>query len=445
MNTTLRTLFFFLCLIPHAFAFDWQTDVSSGNFTSESHPSDSNNVRKEGGNVGFIQNGSWISFSNFDFGGGVEYLWIEGATPGAGGSVEFRLGGESGTLIGSVAITNTGDWNAYKPFALKISAPVTGVQNLYLKFTGGTGYLFNLAKFRFQRLAPDYKPTEPIVDWDFPVLAADMKSMLAFSTESHPTDDLNIRKEFGRLAYIKNGNWISYKNFDFGTGVNYFSVVGGASGAGGNVEVRLGSSTGTLVGTATITTTGGDDKFKTFANPLTQTVTGIHDLYLKFTGGGGYLFNVGSFRFAKTGSVAKSYGRSVAADQLVQESNPGSAPVVPNNGELGFLSNGSWVSYGSFDFGTDADLITIEAATPGKGGVVEVRTNSETGPVVATVDVTYTGSWTLPPLFFRPFSKTQWHAKPLLQIHRSLQHWRESVQFEKFCCGQEDSQTRRPC
>ncbi|MGL5018985.1 MAG: hypothetical protein ACRDBP_12690, partial [Luteolibacter sp.] len=85
MNATLRTLFFLLCLIPQAFGFDWQTDVNSGNFTSESHPGDSNNVRKEGGNVGFIQNGSWIAFSNFDFGGGVEYLWIEGATAGAGG------------------------------------------------------------------------------------------------------------------------------------------------------------------------------------------------------------------------------------------------------------------------------------------------------------------------------------------------------------------------
>jgi uncharacterized repeat protein (TIGR02543 family) len=396
----MRSIVFFLLLTSSAFSFDWHTDVSSGNFTSESHLGDSSNVSKEGGNVGSIQNGNWIAYQDFDFGGGVAYLWIEAATPGSGGTIELRLGSDSGTLIGSVAITNTGDWNTYKPFALKIATPVTGIQNLYLKFVGGSGTLFKIAKFRFQRLAPDYKPIEPIVDWNFPVLAADMKSMLAFNTESHPTDDANVRREFGRLAYIKNGNWISYSNFDFGTGVNYFSVLGGSPGAGGNVEVRLGSATGTLVGTAAITTTGGYDNFRTFATSLTQTVTGVHDLYLKFTGGGGFLFDLGSFRFSKAGSVAKSYGRNVAADQLVQESNPGSAPVIPNNGQLGSLSNGSWVSYGSFDFGTDSDLITIEAATPGKGGVVEVRTGSETGPVVATVDVTYTGSWT----HFRPYS-----------------------------------------
>ena len=396
----MRIIVFLLYLAGYASAFDWQSDVNSGNFTSESHPSDGNNIRKENQNVTYIQDGNWIAYQNFDFGAGVEYIWIEGASTGPGGAVELRLGSPSGALIGSVAITNTGGWNAYQPFGLKITQPAIGVQNLYLKCVGGGGYLFNLAKFRFQRLAPDYKPADSIVDWVNPVLSVGMNSAIAFSSESNPTDDANVRKEFGRLAYIKNGNWISYENFDFGTGANYCSILGGAQGVGGKVELRLGGPTGTLIGTATITTTGGYDNFLPFGVDLSQTVTGVNDIYLKFVGGGGYLYNLAGFRFSRVGPGPKSYGRMVAADQTVQESNPGSAPVTAANGGISELTDSSWVSYGSFDFGTNSDMITIEAATPGKGGAVEVRLASVTGPLVAIVDVTYTGSWT----HYRPYT-----------------------------------------
>jgi len=392
MNTLIQTLLLIACLGSHAFAFDWRTDVNSGDFTSESHPSDSNKVRKDGATVGYIKNGNWIAFQNYDFGEGVGYLWIEGATP-SGGKVEFRLGSHTGTLIGTVAITNTGDWNIYKPFVTKITVPVTGVQNLCLRFVGGAGNLFNLAKFRFQRFAPDYNAPGAI--------SARLKrdshvstSAGSFTSESHPGND-PVRSENGQVTYISSNSWVGYANYNLGAGANSFSVDASSPGSGGTLEVRLGSSTGTVIGSLAIPGTGGWEKYKTFTTNLTSVVSGTQNIFFTFGGSGGYIFNVARFRFQDLLPEAKSTGRWVAANGFDQESNSGGKPVVAESNGISELESGSWVAYDSFNFGTGANLITVLAATPNKGGGIEVRTGSSSGPLIARLDVTHTGSPTL--------------------------------------------------
>ncbi len=394
MNVIKITCWFLLFANP-LLAFDWHTDVNFVEFTSESHPSDANIIRKDTTNkvVSSIQNGSWIYFQNFDFGSGVAYLWLEAAATRAGGQVELRIGSSTGPLIGSVNINrSTGSLSVYKPFSAKTTGAVNGVHDLYLKFVGGGADLFNIRKFRFQRLAPDYRPAERFSDWVKPVVALGLNDAASFNTESNPLDSNTIRKEGREINYIRNGSWVCYNNFDFGAGAKYFEVTPGSwgGGSGGTLEVRLGSATGTLVGTASISA-----PFSRNEIPLSQTVSGVKDLYFRFVGGGGYLYNIKNFRFSSlpmSGAGSKSFGRNVDARLFDQESHPGIAPVIVENGLVSSLSNGSWVSYSSFDFGINSDLISIDAATAGSGGAVEVRVGSESGPLVATVDVTFTGS-----------------------------------------------------
>jgi arabinoxylan arabinofuranohydrolase len=92
------------------------------------------------------------------------------------------------------------------------------------------------------------------------------------------------------VCNIENGDYIKVKGVDFSTGAASFNVRAASATNGGNIELRLDSPTGKLVGTCPVTGTGG---WQTWADK-TCTVsgaTGIHDLYLKFTGGSGYLFN----------------------------------------------------------------------------------------------------------------------------------------------------------
>lgn len=54
----MKSVLFLLCLTSYAFAFDWRTDVRSGDSTEASHPPSSTNINKNGVTVGFKQKGN---------------------------------------------------------------------------------------------------------------------------------------------------------------------------------------------------------------------------------------------------------------------------------------------------------------------------------------------------------------------------------------------------
>ena len=84
------------------------------------------------------------------------------------------------------------------------------------------------------------------------------------------------------IGFIEDGDYVSYKPVNLRTSrAMRFRVA--SAGAGGTIEVRLDSPTGTLVGTtATITPTGGWQTFKTVSLPLTNPPAGTHELFLVF-------------------------------------------------------------------------------------------------------------------------------------------------------------------
>ena len=54
----------------------------------------------------------------------------------AGKVMEIRLGGPTGTFLGSLRTTSTGGWSTYADQSTDLVAPVTGVQDVYLVFKG---------------------------------------------------------------------------------------------------------------------------------------------------------------------------------------------------------------------------------------------------------------------------------------------------------------------
>ncbi|MGY5354588.1 pectinesterase family protein [Wenyingzhuangia sp. IMCC45467] len=106
---------------------------------------ESNGSLSGGGNVGYINNGTWIKFSDFELG---EYdsRFDIAASGTAGGNIEFRLDAVDGSLIGTAVVTGTTDWSDYQTVSTNITKTI-GVHDLYLVFTGGSGYLFNVDYF----------------------------------------------------------------------------------------------------------------------------------------------------------------------------------------------------------------------------------------------------------------------------------------------------------
>lgn len=87
------------------------------------------------------------------------------------------------------------------------------------------------------------------------------------------------------LMGLCGGAWLKYSAVDFGAGVSSFTADVGvpAAYAGGQIEVRLDSPTGTLVGTLTVAGTG---QWSTLVPQTTAIAgaTGRHNLYLVFRG-----------------------------------------------------------------------------------------------------------------------------------------------------------------
>ena len=93
------------------------------------------------------------------------------------------------------------------------------------------------------------------------------------------------------VGWIENGDWLRIRGVNFtSTAAKSFSARVASATSGGNIEIHLDSLTGTLIGTCAVAGTGGWQTWVTKSTTVTST-TGVHDVYLKFTGGSGYLFN----------------------------------------------------------------------------------------------------------------------------------------------------------
>ncbi|HEX9058979.1 MAG TPA: carbohydrate-binding protein, partial [Clostridia bacterium] len=106
------------------------------------------NCSEGGQDVGYIENGDYVVYNKIDFGRGAAGFEARVASAGGGGSIEIRLDSIDGPLAGTCPITGNGDWQTWVTAKCDVSG-VSGTHDLYLKFTGDSGYMFNLNWWKF--------------------------------------------------------------------------------------------------------------------------------------------------------------------------------------------------------------------------------------------------------------------------------------------------------
>jgi arabinoxylan arabinofuranohydrolase len=104
------------------------------------------------------------------------------------------------------------------------------------------------------------------------------------------------------VTAIGNGDYIKVKNVNFGSGASSVDVRVASGDSGGTIEFHLDAQAGTLISSCAITGTGGPQSWATKTCPVNG-ATGIHDLYLKMTGGSGNLFNFDWWQLTGPGSA----------------------------------------------------------------------------------------------------------------------------------------------
>ena len=119
------------------------------------------------------------------------------------------------------------------------------------------------------------------------------------------------RAEGGKtVGDINNGDWISFEPVPASATPPSFTARVSSAGAGGTLEVRAGSATGTLLGSATVPVDrrlGHLHQRDRARSPARRPATTT--LYLVFTGGAGALYDVDAFTFT-TGAAAPAPARS---------------------------------------------------------------------------------------------------------------------------------------
>ncbi|MER5638894.1 beta-1,3-glucanase family protein [Kitasatospora sp. NPDC002227] len=103
------------------------------------------------------------------------------------------------------------------------------------------------------------------------------------------------------VGWISAGDWLGYGGLDFGatTPGQFLARLasGAAAGVSGAVEVRLDSVTGPKIAEIDLGSTGGWQSWRTVPANVTGTATGVHDVYLVFSGSTSDFVNVHWFTF----------------------------------------------------------------------------------------------------------------------------------------------------
>lgn len=100
----------------------------------------------EGGmNVTEISGGDYIKVKDVEFGAGATAFEMRVAAASGGASVELRLDGEGGMLVGSCAVESTGGEQSWATQTCSVDG-ASGKHDLFLVFTGG-GFDFNWWRF----------------------------------------------------------------------------------------------------------------------------------------------------------------------------------------------------------------------------------------------------------------------------------------------------------
>jgi beta-glucosidase len=246
-----------------------------------------------GQNVGWITPGDWLAY-DLDFGSTSPTAVVTRLASGssASGTIQYRLDSTTGPIIATVPVSSTGGWQNWITTTTSLTAQVTGVHRLYLTFTGTPGADFvNLNWLQFA--ADDGNGTGDGTAYE--VRQAENYDAQS-GTQLESTSDVGGGQNVG---WITPGDWLAY-DLDFGSTPPTSVTTRLASGsfASGTLQYRLDSVDGPIIASVPLSNTGGWQSWTSRVATVSGSVTGVHRVYLTFTGPPGQdLTNINWFQF----------------------------------------------------------------------------------------------------------------------------------------------------
>ena len=189
-----------------------------------------------------------------------------------------------------------------------------------------------------------------------------------------------LTKTDGIVGNSRDNSWAYYTNIDFGTGGAQAALFYGAvkgSNAAGTIQVYIGGAVdgdltnATLIGTCTVTATSPSDwgTYALFSGRFNQTVTGTHNVTLKFLPSLTYVINLDYFEFV-------SYREAETVDSFTNgidiNGNPTSANLQLSTTATGMSANmtNGYNLVGNTVNGGTVKYLNVDFQDGGKTGIV---------------------------------------------------------------------------
>ncbi|MBK9577884.1 MAG: family 43 glycosylhydrolase [Fibrobacterota bacterium] len=176
-----------------------------------------------------IENGDFIKLKSVDFGLGASSFEARVASATSGGTIEIRLDGETGKLVGTCAIAGTGGLQTWTTKSCAVSG-ATGVHDLFLVFKGGSGTLFNFNWWKFNATSSVVGSPVQASDVGFRVDVADHQLTI---TSSSPMTGIELVSAQGEVRSLESGNIVRVSTEGFRSGLYFIKAQ-----VGGSVRTR---------------------------------------------------------------------------------------------------------------------------------------------------------------------------------------------------------------
>jgi arabinoxylan arabinofuranohydrolase len=245
-----------------------------------------------------INNGDNIKLRSVDFSlATVDSVIVRAACAGTGGTIEFRQGSKTGTVLATVTIANTGGATTWKNFSAPLSA-VSGVNDLFLMFKGsGTGDLFNFDAWEWKS-----KATTPQTPYNANPIAipgtlqVEQYDNGGEGSAYHDADPANSGAELRQdgvdivksdnngyaVGYTQTGEWLEYTVQVSKAGPQPFQARVSSGGAGGAMRLEVDGVP--ITDSLVIPNTGSWDTYQILSDTTAALTAGPHVLRLSVLG-----------------------------------------------------------------------------------------------------------------------------------------------------------------
>ncbi|MBR3645487.1 MAG: carbohydrate-binding protein, partial [Lachnospiraceae bacterium] len=262
----------------------------------------------KGRSLGGVQNNHYSAYYNIRFGNtGADAVSIRYSKATEGGSTtpataEIRLDSPTGTLLGSVSLAPTGNWETWSTASANISK-ITGTHNIYVVYKTTTSYACNVDYIEFG---------ESIVERD---------GFARIEAESEDNHNGITNNASGTIGGVTNGKWVEYDYVRFNKkATSFYTRLAVPDYAGGTISVYLDSMDNAPIATARVARTGSN--WETLAvqkfDLTTPIQPGRYNIFFKFTAENGktWIADIDYFNFTDTSVVQYSDKVSIEGFQI---------------------------------------------------------------------------------------------------------------------------------